>query len=154
MSCQVNFYVLQSPRQSAFKLACNLVLKAWSQGRDICVAVSSDNDLETLDELMWGYPEGRFIPHRLASDGQTGEGTEPIMLGTMSQIAMIDPPRAILVNLTPETVTEPDRYDRVLEIVPFSEGDRTASRDKFKSYKKLGLDPATHEMNYSPDRSR
>ena len=40
--CQVDFYVLQSPRQAAPQLACRLAMRAWENGSNICVAVSDD----------------------------------------------------------------------------------------------------------------
>jgi len=36
---------------------------------------------------------------------------------------------------------------RVLEIVPFAENERQASRVKFKTYRSLGLEPRTQEIN-------
>jgi DNA polymerase-3 subunit chi len=146
MACKVDFYVLQSSEQSPLTFACQLVYKAWSQGHSICVAVSTATELDKLDELMWRYPEGRFLPHALAAQTIDQKGIEPIILGTMDQVADLEPARSALVNLTPQAVTRPERYQRLLEVVPFADSDRTASRQKFKTYRNLGLESDSHEM--------
>ncbi len=157
--CQVDFYVLQSATQAAPRLACRLALMAWEKGGHIFVAVSSADDLRELDDLMWNYPPERFLPHRLAGPihGASGTGTSdksnpseaPITLGTREQLAKLETDGVVMINLTAKAVTEPQRCGRILEIVPFGEQDRTDSRDKFKQYRELGLDPASHEIKVS-----
>ncbi len=146
--CQVDFYVLQSATQAAPHLACRLALMAWEKGGHIRVAVTSFEELQALDALMWELPSGRFLPHRLAipNAGAAKGRKAPVILGTPDQFAHLEPDGAVMINLTAGAVTEPDRFQRILEIVPFSQQDRAHSRDKFRYYRDMGLDPASHDI--------
>lgn len=139
-TCQVDFYVLQDEAQSADLLACRLALMAWEQGKRIMVLAASDGECERLDELMWEHPQGRFLPHALVRDGSA-----PVMIGSNSELPGLA--TDVLINLTATAVPQPGRFQRLLELVPANDGQRTASREKFREYRASGLEPATHSIN-------
>jgi len=138
--CQVDFYVLPRPDQSAERLACRLAMMAWEQGHRVAVLTADEKDASTLDDIMWDYPPGRFLPHE---NGATASDT-PVSIGT--QIADIPPDRNVLINLADYPIPEPGRFKRLLEIVPGDELKRLASRTKFRAYRDLGLEPASHTI--------
>jgi DNA polymerase-3 subunit chi len=140
-SCQVDFYLLGESSPGAAKLACRLALMALERNQNIFVITNSDTSAEQLDELMWQYPEGRFIPHARA--GEPDSGKAPVNIGLLSSLNPAD----VVINLCPEAVPQPERFSRVLEIVPYADNEREASRVKFRIYRNLGLDPQTHEIN-------
>lgn len=135
-NCQVDFYVLASPAQSAHQLVCRLAMMAWEQGHRVAVIAADQGEAASLDETMWDYPAGRFLPHQR---GCSPDNT-PICIDVNS--SDITPDRDVVINLADAVVTDPSRFSRLLEIVPGSEEDRQASRHKFREYRKLGLEPA------------
>jgi len=139
-SCQVDFYVLASPDQSAERLACQLAMMAWEQGHRVAVLTEDQAAARALDEIMWDYPAGRFLPH--AADATVSETPVSINLS----VADISTGREVLINLADSPVDSPERFERLLEIVPAAEQKRLASRNKFRTYRKLGLDPVSHKM--------
>jgi len=140
-TCQVDFYVLQDESLSAEMLSCRLAMMAWEQGHRIVVITESEADSQQLDDLMWDHPPGRFLPHaRLAV-----QGSAPVLIGTMSQLD--GSAGEVVINLTTKTVPEPERFTRLLELVPARDHQREASREKFIAYRKLGLKPVSHEIN-------
>lgn len=143
--CQVDFYLLGEAAPEAGKLACRLALMAWERKQDIFVVTASESAGKQLDSLMWEYPEGRFLPHSMAGDEDAARA--PVHIGTLSDLKPTD----VVINLCPEAVPQPERFSRLLEIVPFADNERHASRVKYKTYRNLGLEPQTHEMN-SPSR--
>ena len=90
---------------------------------------------------MWQYPEGRFLPHSLASSRESSKA--PVKIGLLADLNPTD----VVINLCPEAVPQPERFSRILEIVPFADDERQASRVKYKTYRNLGLKPQTHEIN-------
>jgi DNA polymerase IIIc chi subunit len=54
--------------------------------------------------------------------------------------------RDVVVNLTAEAVPDPERFRRLLEIVPADTQLRESSRIKFRQYRSLGLEPSHHEI--------
>jgi len=140
-SCQVDFYLLGEASPGAAKLACRLALMALERKQKIFIITSSDAKGKQLDELMWQYPEGRFLPHATIEDRDSAKA--PVKIGTLSGLNPAD----VVINLCPEAVPQPERFSRVLEIVPYADDEKTASRVKFRNYRNLGLKPQTHEIN-------
>lgn len=133
---------MQEETLSAELLACRLALMAWQQGHRIMVVAENDSDIDRLDALMWEHPQGRFLPH-----GKKSQGPAPVLLGRLAQLEEDD--ADVVINLTREPVPQPHRFQRLLEMVPASEEQRQASRDKFREYRRLGLKPESHPMSRS-----
>jgi len=140
-SCQVDFYLLGESSPGADRAACRLALMAWERNNKVFIITTSESSGEQLNELMWQYPEGRFLPHAGANDPDSARA--PVNIGTLSSLNPTD----VVINLCPEVVPQPERFSRVLEIVPHAENDRQASRVKYKTYRNQGLNPQTHEIN-------
>ncbi len=140
-NCQVDFYVLQDESQSADILACRLALMAWEKGHSIMVVAETETDATRLDELMWEYPGGRFLPH--ASGSQ--QSPVPVRIGTMEMLNSTT--GDLVINLTDHPVPEPGRFQRLLELVPARDARRKASREKFRGYRSQGLQPQSHPIN-------
>jgi DNA polymerase-3 subunit chi len=141
-SCQVDFYLLGESSPGAGNLACRLALMAWERKQGIFILTANESTGKQLNELMWQYPEGRFLPHAGAEDEHSGKA--PVNIGTLSSLNQSD----VVINLCPEVVPQPERFSRVLEIVSYAENERQASRAKYKTYRNLGLKPQTHEINH------
>ena len=139
--CQVDFYLLGETSPGAAKLACRLALMALERKQKIFIITDSGQAGKQLDELMWQYPEGRFLPHAMIDDQDSTKA--PVQIGTLSGLNPAD----VVINLCHEAVPQPERFSRVLEIVPYADEEKAASRVKFRVYRNLGLDPQTHEIN-------
>jgi DNA polymerase-3 subunit chi len=140
MTCQVDFYLLGEASPQAEYVACRLALMTWERKQRVHVITATQNASEKLDKLMWQYPEGRFLPHTITSDQDSAKA--PVHIGTLSSLNPTD----VVINLCPEAVPEPERFSRILEIVPFAENERQASREKFRTYRDLGIKPRTNEI--------
>ena len=137
--CQVDFYVLKEPSADPGKLACSLALMTWERNQRVYVVAASETAAKQIDELMWQHPEGRFLPHAVAGDSNAAKTM--INVGTLSALNQAD----VVINLCPEAVPQLEKYNRILEIVPFA--DREASRAKFRVYRKFGVTPRTQEID-------
>lgn len=145
MDCQVDFYVLAESAPPAEQLACRLSLMAWEQGHRVSVLIPDENAARSLDELMWDYPPARFLPHERGTPGlaAAGRGAPVRIVASADQLGA---DRDVVVNLGGEAVPDPGRFHRLLEIVPAEPHLREASRDKFRYYRKLGLQPTKHDI--------
>jgi DNA polymerase-3 subunit chi len=139
-NCRVDFYVLQDVSQSAEMVACQLALKSWEQGNRTLVAMADQSAADRVDALMWEHPQGRFLPHA----GAARSPDAPILIGTLDQLETSI--GEVLINLTPQVVDRPQRYARLLEVVSADPGLKQASREKFRAYRSLGLEPVTHSL--------
>lgn len=139
--CQVDFYLLGETSPGADKLACRLALMALERNQKVFIVAPSEASAGQLDELMWQYPEGRFVPH--ARSGAEDADRAPVNIGTLTALK----PAEVVINLCPEAVPRPETFNRVLEIVPAADDEKEASRTKYRNYLNLGLKPRTHEIN-------
>jgi DNA polymerase-3 subunit chi len=138
--CQVDFYVLKTAELDGRLLACRLALMAWERGHQAQVLTPDQATAQEMDELLWRSPAGRFVPHGLS--GTVAASAAPIRITTPDQLVA----GHIVINLTRRPVDDPDRHERLLEIVPHEQADRDASRSKFRFYRERGLHPKTHEI--------
>lgn len=139
-ACQVAFYVLPDARQSPAHVACRLALKAWEQGHCVMVLAADEVALDSLNEVMWEIPAGRFLPHSI----NTTDPNTPVSIGI--QGTAIPDGRDVLINLSDQPVKDASRLQRLLEIVPGTEEKRLASRQKFRAYREMGLETTTHHL--------
>lgn len=137
---QVDFYLLKDASLSADHLACRLAMMAWERRQQVFIVATGDAHLAKLDELMWQYPPDRFLPHALATDQNARKA--PVTMGLSSDLKAVN----VVINLCPEAIPQATRFNRILEIVPFVQEQRDASRAKYKTYLQLGLKPQTHEI--------
>lgn len=138
-ACQVDFYVLARPTQSPGQFVCRLAMMAWEQGHRILVRTENEEEAKRLNEMMWDYPPGRFLPHDQGVDKHS-----PVTIATRNEAIPED--RNLVINLCIEPVPEPERLKRLCEIVPAESSQRSASRDKFRTYRDHGLAPETHTI--------
>ncbi len=121
------------------EMACTLALTMLERDQRVYITTETETAGRQLDELLWQYPEGRFLPHALADSADAGKAM--INIGTLSTLNPVD----VVINLCPEAIPQPERFSRILEIVPFADENRETSRAKYRTYREDGLTPRTQE---------
>ena len=141
---RVDFYVLaQVDERARHMFACKLAEKAWRLDNTVYIHAGSRADAEQLDQLLWTFRDGSFVPHGLAG---RNDGTEssPIMIG--SDDAGVDP-RDLLINLCDEIPSFAGGFPRVAELVTSDENCRQASRKRYSLYREQGHELNTHNLS-------
>ena len=135
---RIDFYILQDVELDAMqRFACRLATKAVFNGNDVYVHATDDNHARGMDELLWQYPDQRFVPHALA-----GEAIRvPIQIGWQEPADQDD----VLINVSGGVPGFFGRFDRVAEIVVRSE--REAGRARYKFYRDRGFPLFHHELD-------
>ena len=140
---RVDFYVLAQVDERARQvLACKLAEKAWRLDNTVYIHAGSQADAERLDELLWTFRDGSFVPHSLAG---RNDGTEssPIMIGCELQNTDT---RDLLINLCDEIPPFAEGFPRVAELVSSDETCRQASRKRYAAYREQGHELNTHNL--------
>ena len=78
---RIDFYILAaSGEQARQQFACRLAEKAYRLDHRVHIHVSEPDWLGRMDELLWTFRDGSFVPHEVVSAG--AERTEaPVTLG-------------------------------------------------------------------------
>lgn len=135
---RVDFYILSEPDKLGF--VCRLVEKTFHLGHRIYVHAESEEQAGQLDDLMWTFRQGSFVPHALCSAASAMEF--PILIGCQGPPA----PRAVLVNLRAELPDFLAQLERVAEIVAPDEASKRAGRERFRLYRERGCALETHTI--------
>jgi DNA polymerase-3 subunit chi len=140
---EVSFYILSSSsQQERFLFACKLIEKAYQNKQFCYVYTNSDQQCQKLDNQLWAFKPGSFIPHQILDD-KVPEFEHSILIGT--QIAP-QQWQNIIVNLSsnyPENIVQ---NGRILEILDNNEEIKHAGRIRYKQYQHAGLNITTHTM--------
>jgi DNA polymerase-3 subunit chi len=142
---QVDFYVLDSDSDDArLVLACKIVDKAMQADRHVYVHSTSDAEAQKLDELLWTFSQGSFIPHVVVRSEYGTPPLEPVLIGVNQ------PPGPgrwdVLVNLASEVPEFFSRYERVAEVVDANAARRAQSRERYRFYRDRGYQLNTHQV--------
>ncbi len=144
---RVDFYVLsESGEASRQRFACRLAEKAWRLKHTVHIRTTTRQQAELLDDLLWTFRDGSFVPHELAgtTDGPAVKPAEaPITIGCDSAVAH---PVELLINLTDEVPQDTDAFPRVAEIVTSDDECRRRSRQLFADYRSQGHSLETHDI--------
>lgn len=135
---RVDFYLLQTGSREL--LACKLAEKAYLLGHRIYVHAASPQATAALDELMWTFREGSFLPHALIGESQPAPA---VWLGHGS----VPPPDAdLLINLSDAVPEFFHRFARVAEPVDPDERCKADARARYRVYKDRGCELMTHTL--------
>jgi DNA polymerase III subunit chi len=140
---RVDFYLLKQsgpvPRQS---FACRLAEKAYRLEHTVHIHAGTPADAERIDELLWTFRDGSFVPHDLISPGNA-ETVAPVTIG-------YDPTnvegRDLLINLADEVPACAEAFSRVAELVTADEDCKQQSRLRFIEYRDRGHTLETHNV--------
>ncbi len=135
---RVDFYILQDVELDALhRFACRLATKAAFGGNEVFVHTEDDKSAHAFDELLWEYPEQRFVPHGIVG---SAAHRAPIHIGWQEPAQMDD----VLINLTADVPGFFGRFDRVAEIVVRST--RDDGRARYKFYRDRGFPLFHHDL--------
>lgn len=140
---RVDFYVLEeSSAAGRLKLACRLAEKAYLAAQTALVWHTDPQELKEFDELLWTFMDGSFVPHEMLAAAVPDNETPVLLSCGTPPAAIVD----IIINLAPDIPACLAQARRVAEIIDGDEARRRAGRTRFKAYRDLGLQPASHNI--------
>jgi DNA polymerase III subunit chi len=139
---RVDFYILRDTGASACALfACRLTEKAVKQGHQVYINAESAAQLLQLDDLLWTFRAGSFLPH--AVDIGEDNGASPVLLAHDREPGNS---HDVLVNLSNEVPPFFSRFNRVAELVGGNDAQRSEARNRYRYYKDRGYTLHTHQI--------
>lgn len=146
---RVDFYITDDAAPAArLRLACRLAEKAYASGQRVFVSAADAAEAAQLDELLWTFADGSFVPHSVLRESSPAMD-DPVLLGTSSAPeAGLD----VVLNLARDVPACAARASRVIEIIDGDAARRAAGRVRFKAYREMGCELTTHELKQSAMR--
>lgn len=139
---KVDFYILSGGGESGHtRYTCRLTEKAYKLKHRIYIHVDNGVDAQQLDELLWTFSQGSFVPHE-CFHSDTPES--PVTIG-YNDIAPDG--YNMLINLSQDVPEFYKQFDRVAEVVADADALRQTSREHFRIYREQGVTPDTHQIS-------
>ena len=142
---RIDFYILDRPASDArLLLACRLAEKAVEQNYEVVINAASESESLRLDELLWTFSQGSFLPHRRLDDKGAAEEGEHVLIGCGQEPG----PRHsdLLINLALAVPPFFSTFQRVAEIVSAGDENKSAGRERFRYYRDRGYELQTHQV--------
>ena len=142
---RVDFYILPDSNLHNMQLfACKLTEKAWQQGHRIVIHTDSAEQSQALDDLLWTFKDGSFIPHGVT--GSNNDTEQPILI---SHQLSVDNNIQLMINLSSQPIADTHQVDRIAEIINQDPQRKVCGREHYKIYRDQGHELHHHEMNHS-----
>lgn len=131
---QIDFYLLASQDPKVrWDFCCRLVEKVQRLGHRILVSVDTQEDAETLNQLLWSFKPESFIPHRIIND--TKYSAMPVEITYSSEVG---DHQDVLLNLGKQIPSFFSRFNRMSEFVTEDEETKIWTREHYRFYKERG----------------
>ena len=141
---EVSFYILSSALLlERYLFACKLIEKAYRNGQFCYILTDSDEQSQLLDDLLWTFRAGSFIPHEIYT-GQAPSTDKVILIGS---VKAPEHSQGLLFNLSSKYPEDISKTKRILEILDNSEVTKAAGRNRYRQYQQAGLNVTTHNIS-------
>lgn len=143
----VDFYLLNTSIQdSLYRFTCRLIEKAYLQQKKIFIQVSSHEEGQRIDELLWTFRDISFIPHSYLGVNSFIDPHSSVYIATNKpeQLAA-----DILFNFSHTIPTYFPEFLRIIEVVSEEKKNKNQSRQKYKFYKAQNCQLTTHNISAS-----
>lgn len=139
---RIDFYLLSANAEEKERLACRLAEKAFRLGHQVYVLAANRETAQRLDDLLWTFNPGSFVPHTLHAGEQNCEEC-PVLIGDGPP-----PPAAhdVLISFRHPVPEFFSRFTRLIELVGDDEEDKAQSRERFRFYRDRGYTLQTHQV--------
>lgn len=103
-------------------------------GRRVLIHAGDPARAQALDQALWTYDPGSFLPHGLA--GQAGADDEPVLISPgMAGIPAVQ----VLILAQPVEIGEPGRFEFIIDFVPAAQGPALeAARERYRQWQQDG----------------
>lgn len=143
---QVDFYIVGAAGDARLRVACRIAEKAMQRDLRVFIRPADGGEARQLDELLWTFSEGSFVPHRIVEPGAeaAAEPAEPVLIGL--EAGAVGGHWDLLINLSGDVPECFSRYARVAEVVDADPERRQQGRERYRYYRDRGYPLANHEV--------
>jgi DNA polymerase-3 subunit chi len=133
---KVSFYLFEKSNERQVQSTCRLCRKILKQPAQIWLYCEDSDLQQQLDEQLWSFDPGSFIPH--------GIDQEQASICISSRLPQESD--WIVFNFNNQALEQIDKFSHIIEIIENNESAKQLGREKFKQYRRLGIEPRTIKL--------
>ncbi|EEH69910.1 MULTISPECIES: DNA polymerase III subunit chi [Acinetobacter] len=133
---QVSFYLFEKSTERQVESACRLCRKILNQHPQIWWYCTDSEIQNELDDKLWSFDPNSFIPHGV------NQSHSPVCISEHL------PPSNdwIVFNFNNHALEQIQDFRHIIEIIENNETAKQLGREKFKTYRRLGIEPRTFKL--------
>lgn len=133
---KVSFYLFEKSPERQVESACRLCRKILRKSAKIWL-YSPDLDMQQqLDERLWSFDPSSFLAHGI------DQTHAPICISAV----LPESSDWIVFNFNNQAIEQVTQFSHIIEIIENDEHAKHIGREKFKTYRKLGIVPQTFKL--------
>jgi len=133
---KVSFYLFEKSPERQVDSTCRLCRKILREPQRIWLYSADPALQQVLDERLWSFDAGSFIPHGI--DAPTAQVCISAQLPTENDW--------IVFNFNEQALEQFAKFSHIIEIIENHETAKQLGREKYKQYRRLGIEPQTHKL--------
>ena len=133
---KVSFYLFEKSDERQVHSTCRLCRKILKDTQRIWLYCPDSNLQQQLDEALWTFDASSFIAHGIEQDSAT------ICISARLP-AELD---WIVFNFNNQALEQIDKFSHIIEIIENNELAKQQGREKFKQYRRLGIEARTFKL--------
>ena len=133
---KVSFYLFETSEERQVDSACRLCRKILQKHPKIWWYCSDVQLQQMLDERLWEFDPVSFIAHGVDQPDAAVciSAKQPLEQGLL------------VFNFNNHALDQVDHFSHIIEIVENNETAKQIGREKFKMYRRLGIEPRTFKL--------
>ncbi len=133
---KVSFYLFEKSPERQVESACRLCRKLLPKQGKIWLYCPDPDLQQQLDERLWSFDPSSFIPHGI-------EQTDaPVCISAQ----LPDSAAWLVFNFNNQALEQTDKFGHIIEIIENDETAKQIGREKFKQYRRSGIQPRTFKL--------
>ncbi|WP_168382491.1 DNA polymerase III subunit chi [Acinetobacter indicus] len=133
---KVSFYLFEKSPERQVDSTCRLCRKILREPQRIWLYSADPALQQALDERLWSFDASSFIPHGI--DEPTAQVCISAQLPTKNDW--------IVFNFNEQALEQFAKFSHIIEIIENHETAKQLGREKYKQYRRLGIEPQTHKL--------
>ena len=133
---KVSFYLFEKSPERQVESTCRLCRKILRQQAKIWIHCPDQDTQKQLDERLWSFDPQSFLAHGI------DQSESPICISAQ----LPDQQDWIVFNFNNQPLESAEQFSHIIEIIENGENAKQIGREKFKSYRKMGISPQTHKL--------
>lgn len=133
---KISFYLFESSQERQVQSTCRLCRKILRQDARIWLHCPDPAIQQELDECLWTFDPSSFMSH--------GIDQTDAMICISAQLP--DAADWIIFNFSAQALDQCQQFSHIIEIIENHENAKKVGREKYKYYRRLGIEPQTFKL--------
>lgn len=133
---KVSFYLFEQSNERQVDSTCRLCRKILSKSGRIWLYSQDTQLLQMLDDLLWSFDPSSFLAH----------GIDQIHAPICLSQQLPSDEDWIVFNFEAKALEQFAKFSHIIEIIENNEPAKQLGREKYKQYRRLGIEPQTFKL--------